>query len=110
MLGDGVDGWQGGQPWVRPRSHKLYHTKAFIVLLIMVTQFAGIRGKVCWIFVSMPVKNVAHIGTLAYYLLLCSTQLPVHQRMNANGDWYQMIYFPDTNNTMKHDSCYGYTV
>jgi hypothetical protein len=70
MQGGGVDGWRGGQPWVRPRSRKLDHTMAFIVLLIMVTQFAGIRGKVCRIFVSMPVKNVAHIGTLAYYYLL----------------------------------------
>jgi hypothetical protein len=42
--------------------------------------------------------------------ILCSTQLPVHQRMNANGNWYQMIYFPEINNTMKHSSCYGYTV
>ncbi len=22
--------------------------------------------------------------------------------------YYQMIYFPETNNTIKHDSCYGY--
>jgi hypothetical protein len=43
---------------------------AFIVLLIMVPQFGGIRGKVCRMFVSMPVKKVAHIGTFAYYLLL----------------------------------------
>ncbi len=28
-------------------------------------------------------------------LLLCSTQLPEHQRMNANGNGYQMIYFPE---------------
>ncbi len=28
--------------------------------------------------------------------LLCSTQLPVHQRMNANGNRYQIIYFPET--------------
>ncbi len=42
--------------------------------------------------------------------LLCSTQIPVHQRMNANGDRYQMIYFPEANNTMKLNSCYGYTI
>ncbi len=24
------------------------------------------------------------------------TRLPVHQRMNANGNWHQMIYFPKT--------------
>jgi hypothetical protein len=24
------------------------------------------------------------------------TQLPVHQRMNANGNGYQIIYFPET--------------
>ncbi len=29
-------------------------------------------------------------------LELCSTQLPVHQSMNANGVRYQMIYFPET--------------
>ncbi len=28
-------------------------------------------------------------------LSLCSTQLPEHQRMNANGNRYQMIYFPE---------------
>ncbi len=38
---------------------------------------------------------------------VCSTQLPVHQRMNANGVRYQMIYFPETYNTIKHDSPYG---
>ncbi len=27
---------------------------------------------------------------------LCWTQLPEHQRMNANGNGYQMIYFPET--------------
>ncbi len=26
---------------------------------------------------------------------LCWTQLPVHQRMNANGNRHQMIYFPE---------------
>jgi hypothetical protein len=30
--------------------------------------------------------------------------------MNANGNRYQMIYFPETNNTIKHYSCYGYTI
>ncbi len=28
--------------------------------------------------------------------MLCSTQLPIHQRMNANGNGYQMTYFPET--------------
>ncbi len=27
---------------------------------------------------------------------LFSTRLHVHQRMNANGNWHQMIYFPET--------------
>ncbi len=29
-------------------------------------------------------------------VLLCSTQLPEHQRMNANGNGYQIIYFSET--------------
>ncbi len=40
--------------------------------------------------------------------VFCSTQLPVHQRMNPNGVRYQMIYFPETNNTIIRNSCYGY--
>jgi hypothetical protein len=43
-------------------------------------------------------------------LLVGSTQLLVNQRMNANGVRYQMIYFPETDNTIKRDSCYGYNV
>jgi hypothetical protein len=42
--------------------------------------------------------------------IMYSTQLPVHQRMNANGKWHQMVYFPVTNNTIKLDFCYGYNV
>ncbi len=38
---------------------------------------------------------------------MCSTQLPVHQRMNANGVLLPIIYFPETDNTIKHNSCYG---
>jgi hypothetical protein len=29
-------------------------------------------------------------------LSVFSTRLHVHQRMNANGNWHQMIYFPET--------------
>jgi hypothetical protein len=35
----------------------------------------------------------SHMGD---YYLLFSTQLPKHQRMSANGNGYQMIYFPET--------------
>jgi hypothetical protein len=28
--------------------------------------------------------------------LLFLRRLPVHQRMNTNGNWYQIIYFPET--------------
>jgi hypothetical protein len=38
---------------------------------------------------------------------LCSTQLPVHQRMNANSVLLPNDLFPETDNTIKHNSCYG---
>jgi hypothetical protein len=41
-------------------------------------------GGDCWLTDSFGLK------------VLFSTRLHVHQRMNTNGNWHQMIYFPET--------------
>ncbi len=60
------------------------------------------ESKVIITHQTKPYNKIYHlIPHLALLTLvrhsLCSTQLPVHQRMNANGVRYQMIYFPEKN-------------
>jgi hypothetical protein len=59
---------------------------------------------------SRPVRILQLSVAYSSWVITVLTQLRVHQRMSANGNQYQMIYFPETNNTIKHDSCYGSTV
>ncbi len=39
-------------------------------------------------------QNKTALGIIGWWLF--STRLHIHQRMNANGNWHQMIYFPET--------------
>jgi hypothetical protein len=54
------------------------------------TAFCNFESKILF-----KIKRKISVVQQERKAFLFSTRLPVHHRINANGNWHQMIYFPE---------------